>query len=232
VTITDQELMAYADRELDPARAAEVEAALASDPELVRRIARFRKQRQQLQAAFDPVLHEPVPPQLIAAARGIPSIRPRRQWAWAQLTGMAASLVLGAVAAWTVLRFEPEPLMVAGEEGLVARGTLARSLSEELAAEPDDDMIRVGISFRDRSGAYCRTFSPAQGARMAGLACREDDDWRVILVTESQAGGEADYRMAAGAIPPEILRAVEARIAGEPLDAAGETTARARGWAD
>jgi hypothetical protein len=121
---------------------------------------------------------------------------------------------------------------VASTEGVVARGTLARSLSEDLAAEPGDDLIRVGISFRDRSGGYCRTFTAAQGAGMAGLACREVDDWRVILVTESQLSREATpYRMAAGAVPPEVLRAVEARIAGEPLDAAGETAARARGWA-
>ena len=39
-----------------------------------------------------------------------------------------------------------------------------------------------------------------------------------------------DYRTAGAETPPEVLAAVEALIAGEPLDAAGERAARERGW--
>ena len=231
--ITDEILMAYADHEVDAATAAEVEAALAADSALAARVAELRRQRERLHAAFDLVLQEAVPPRVLAAAQGVRAIRPRRRWGWPELSGMAASLALGAVAALVALRLPPEPTMLAGAGGLVARGVLARSLSEALSAEPGDGPVRIGVSFRDRSGAYCRTFVTAQPAGMAGLACRQADDWQLLIVTEAAARGAATpYRMAAGAIPPEVLQAVEDRIAGPPLDAESESAARARGWVD
>jgi anti-sigma factor RsiW len=115
--ISDETLLAYVDNELDAAARAEVEAAIAADPELARRVEQQRSLRKLLGAAYGPVLEEPVPPRLVAAAqapRPAPakakvvelaaareSRRPpegRAAWGWAQWGGMAACLVVGLVA--------------------------------------------------------------------------------------------------------------------------------------
>ncbi|MFN3843995.1 MAG: zf-HC2 domain-containing protein, partial [Rehaibacterium terrae] len=59
--ISDERLMAYVDGELDAAQAAQVEAAIAADPALAAAVARQRRLRERLRAAFDPVLDQPVP---------------------------------------------------------------------------------------------------------------------------------------------------------------------------
>ncbi len=69
MTLSDETLMAYADGELDSAQRAEVEAAMALDPEIARRVEQHRALRKQFSATYDRVLLETVPDRLIAAAR-------------------------------------------------------------------------------------------------------------------------------------------------------------------
>ncbi|WP_291194732.1 NepR family anti-sigma factor [Frateuria sp.] len=64
--IDDDTLQAYVDGELDASTAARVDAALAQDDALARRVRQAREVRAQLRAAFDPVLEEPVPDRLSA----------------------------------------------------------------------------------------------------------------------------------------------------------------------
>ena len=71
--ISYQTLLAYVDNELDAAARAEVEAAIAADPELARRVEQQRSLRKLLGAAYGPVLEEPVPPRLLAAAQPAPA---------------------------------------------------------------------------------------------------------------------------------------------------------------
>jgi anti-sigma factor RsiW len=73
MSIPDETLMAYADDELEPAQRAEVEAAVAADPQLAERVARHRALRKKLNAAFDPVLLETVPDAMVAQIRGAPA---------------------------------------------------------------------------------------------------------------------------------------------------------------
>jgi hypothetical protein len=68
--------MAYADGELEPARSAEVEAAMAADPEIARRVEQHKSLRKKFEAAFDPVLNETVPEPLVSAIRSAPA-KPR-----------------------------------------------------------------------------------------------------------------------------------------------------------
>jgi anti-sigma factor RsiW len=75
---TDETLMAYADGELEPARSAEVEAAMAENPEIARRVEQHKALRKKLGAAFDPVLNETVPDALVTAIRSAPA-KPRDQ---------------------------------------------------------------------------------------------------------------------------------------------------------
>lgn len=73
MTIPDETLMAYADGELEPAQRAEVEAAIAADPQLAARIEQHRALRRKLNAAYDPILLETVPNTLVASVRNAPA---------------------------------------------------------------------------------------------------------------------------------------------------------------
>jgi len=146
----------------------------------------------------------------------------------------AASLVVAVLVLQRLLRLAHDaPNLVAAGPNWIAGGGLAEALSLRLAAEPAAGRVRPGISFVAKSGEYCRTFiAPQDQHTVAGLACREQDTWRIPVLEpiDESPGARGDYRQAASALPPQVLRAVESRIAGEPLDAAGEARARDRGW--
>jgi anti-sigma factor RsiW len=73
MTIPDETLMAYADGELEATGRAEVEAAMAEDPQVARRVEQHRALRKKLAAAFNPALVETVPDSLMAAIRSAPT---------------------------------------------------------------------------------------------------------------------------------------------------------------
>jgi len=64
--VGDNDLQAYIDGRLAPARAAAVEAWLAERPEEAQRVAALRQDREALKAAFGPIAAEPVPARLVA----------------------------------------------------------------------------------------------------------------------------------------------------------------------
>ncbi|MEP3276570.1 MAG: anti-sigma factor [Stappiaceae bacterium] len=57
----DETLMAFADNELDAATSAKVEAALATDDDLVNRLVVFTESRAMAKDGLEPLLNEPVP---------------------------------------------------------------------------------------------------------------------------------------------------------------------------
>jgi len=67
---SDDRLVAYLDGELEVAERREVEAWLDVDSAARERLAALAGSANLLRAAFDEVMHEPVPDRLIAAARG------------------------------------------------------------------------------------------------------------------------------------------------------------------
>jgi hypothetical protein len=140
---------------------------------------------------------------------------------------MAASVGLGVLISWKL--FTPaEPLMTASHGALVARGALASALEQQRAnTQSDTDLVQIGVTFRMQDGRYCRSFT-LHAAATAGLACRVHDEWQIPVTAAAPvpAGG---VRPAASP-PPAVLQAIESRIAGEPLDAAGEELARKNGW--
>jgi hypothetical protein len=237
--------MAYADDELDaPARAA-VEAAMASDPQIARRIARHQALRGRVHAAFAELLDEPVPAGLVQAVRSAPAgaressvpalrRRPARRWSWPQWTALAASLMVGVIAGRLASLRTHDSLPIAASGGtMLARGALARALSEQLASEQTAaDPVRIGVSFRAKSGEYCRTFTLRQPAALAGLACRGGTGWQigVLAPAPSAGGGPGGYRQAASSMPPALVAAVSAEMAGAPLERQAEAAARARDW--
>jgi hypothetical protein len=243
VNPSEETLMAYVDGELDVAARAQVEGAIAADPEVARRVARHQALRGRLRASFDQVLAEPVPAQLASLVRTrandskpgqilqFPGRQvPRR--AWLQFSSLAASFVLGALL-WQFAsrRYAPEPISASHGE-FVASGALARALTGQLSAQQiPSDAVQLGVSFRSRQGDYCRTFRLHGSLASAGLACQENDAWKVqVLVHDASEVPTGQYRQAASSLPPAVLRAIDDMMAGEPLDAAAEAQARAGGW--
>ena len=238
MTITDQELQAYVDGELAPDDAARVEAAMAGDVLLAARVEREKRLRDTLRRAYAPVLGEPVPARLHAvldapAARanaGVTDIadrrRPRPRWR-APVLAIAASIAAIAMALW--LRAPGGDVASRGAD-LVARGELERGLDRALASVPDAEAnVRIGLTFRDASGRVCRTFA-TRATSMAGLACRDGQDWSLQVLSRVDAGEAGALRQASSGMTPEIQAAVDARMQGEAFDAEQERDALARGW--
>jgi hypothetical protein len=214
--------MAFLDGEMSRAERKAFQAEMAADPALAAEVAAHRELGEKLSAAYDPVADEPAPLALRLAAQAA-NDAPRRGFglAWA---GMAACLVVGVLAGRFVL--PPKPPVGVGTE-LAARTNLARALEDQLAPQPG--VVRIGLTFKDGAGRYCRTFQSRRHG-LAGLACREDGRWRVRTATRWMPADAPAYRTAASELPPEVLAAVDRELAGEVLDATQERAARDRGW--
>jgi hypothetical protein len=226
MTISREELAAFADGELGAARAAEVAAAVAADATLQAEVDAHRSLRAKLGAHFAPIHDEPVPERLsalleshtdtIISFAAATERRERRipRWSWIAAPALAASLAL------TV--FLPR-----GASGDYAQGALAGTLDGQLVASQDAAApTRILLSFRDGAGSYCRAFA---GQVQSGIACRDDQGWRL----EFQGGGVAaqggEFRTA-GTPAQDVLARAQAMAAGPALDAAQEQAAKARGW--
>lgn len=138
---------------------------------------------------------------------------------------MAACLALGLVVG-RAARPSPPPIVERGGV-LLARGALARALDRQLAL--DGGPIRIGLTFRNAEGRWCRTFASAPD-RLAGLACREPRGWTAQVLAVWAPPQAAGLRAAAGETPEAVAAAVRSTMAGAPADQAGERAARGRGW--
>lgn len=148
---------------------------------------------------------------------------------WSQLGGMAASIMLGVLlGAHFMGGGGVDPAIGLSQGQLVAGGAIAKALSTQLASEPAAGAnVFVQLSFVDKSGNYCRTFTTTA---VAGLACQQAGQWVVqqMLATGAQAGGEV--RQAATGLPPALLDTIDKRMANGTLDGAAERAARTQGW--
>ncbi|GAB2868884.1 anti-sigma factor [Pseudoduganella ginsengisoli] len=246
MSFSEETLMAYADGELAPPEREQVERAMQGDPELAARVARHQALRSDVFAAFAPVLDEPVPARLAAAAlpdkvADLAAVRagaaaadlagaraPRRAWSWAEWGGMAASLAIGVLAGSVLLGGGQSGVASTGG-ALVATGALADALSSQLASSaPGNAAVRIGVTFAAKDGALCRSFTSGTAA---GLACRKGEQWTLPVVAEVEQGPAGEYRQAGNAMPAAVLDAIDARMAGQALDAEGERAAQRAGWA-
>ena len=232
---SQETLMAYADGELDAETRRAIEAEMAVDPEVAREVERQRALRTDVSAAFAGVIDEQVPDRLLRAAKQSQAAPPLRQWSWPEWTSIAASLVIGVIAGRAILQSpgSQDDIIATGIDGrIVAGGRLAQALSEQLSSE-DDARVDIGLTFRSKSGEYCRTFGTRVGMDVVGFACREAGVWRIdILSTTKPTESGGDYRMASTQLPAPIVQAIAERMQGEALDADEEALARRRSWRD
>ncbi len=99
--ITRGDLNAYLDDELSPERRAEVAHYLATHPEAEAELAEYRRVDRALHQLFDPVLAEPIPPQL----------RPSRRSPWRAAAAAAGWLLLGGSLGWGLHPTARAPLL-------------------------------------------------------------------------------------------------------------------------
>jgi len=237
VTISPEELAAYADGELDEARAAEVAAAIAKDPALQREFDAHEALKAKLAGHFAAVLAQPLPEHLTgllkapgketpdkdAKVADFATARARRvskrrlpDWRWIVGPALAASLAL----ALFLPRGTDAPTTYAGEE-------LADVLDSQLVAgQRADAETRILLSFQASDGAYCRVFSATDSS---GIACRDPTGWQLRELRAGASEQAGEYRQA-GASHAELLARAQAMAKGPALDDEEEEEARASNW--
>jgi len=137
--VSEEELHAYVDGQLDAARASEVEAWIAGDAEAARRVTAYRAQNQALQSALDPVLEEPVPARLNdvlrRSSRALP-LRAAAVLAWLAIGGIAGYALHG----W---RSPPTATLLFAERAAVAHVVYAAEVQHpvEVTAEQENHLV-------------------------------------------------------------------------------------------
>ena len=148
MTVTDEELMAYVDGELDAARLESLRLEIAASADLSRRVAEQRALRDRLHRAFDPALHEPVPArltELTVRARvvefGSSTRRRPSRVAWLSGLALAAGIVLGIALGPALLQLARES---AGDCRERCRRGRRRCTRRHLIAAARVGAVRVG----------------------------------------------------------------------------------------
>lgn len=194
MNIDDDTLIAYLDGELPAEGFAAVEAALAADPDLARRLDRLAACDQRVRRSYQALLEEPVPPALIEAILAAPDPRrhpastpvatptraPSGGW-WQQLQAVAdrwfggrsglalASLASVAMGAWLIVS---RPAPADGDWALRAGEPVTeRSLLVALETAPSGREVeaagrqyQVLASFERLDGGVCREFNVSGNA--------------------------------------------------------------------
>ena len=223
-------MAAFVDGELDDLTARRIERDAATDTALAAEIARHRALKSRLAAHYAPIAEEAVPDRLrslLAIDHKIDTSLADRRDARRTRFGaihwgaIAASLVLGLTIG---LRPWTPPANVATDDGaLVAAGPLAEALDTQLAsAQAGNTAVRIGLSFEDKTGRYCRSF---ESSALDGIGCREGRRWQLERTLRGRAS--SDYRQASSG---ELAAAVSAMMGPDALDAEGERMARDAGW--
>ena len=231
MTITPEDIAAFADGELSDERQEEIAAAVAADPGLAWQVNQHKALKAMLAEHYAPALDQPVPDRLTAMlaqpqqadVADFAAARERREtrrrlphWGWMTGPALAASLALALFLPGTN-----------DEREVYADKQLAAVLEDTLvASQLPAEETRVLLSFRTEEGRYCRAFSGSAGG---GIACRDDEGWRLEVLGEGSEGATTDYRMA-GASDGELLALAQEMASGTALDADGERAAQAQGW--
>src|SRR5258708_51526 len=170
--MTDEKFFAWLDGELEPAEAAEMESKVAADPELSRLAEQHRALSNELRSAFDPIVGLPVPEHLREALRPKADVidfavaKRARMPSIPQWTALAATLAVGILVGTMVPQHGSAPVEVHGGK-IYAAAALSQALDTELASAPTRE-VRMGLTFRDRAGEICRSFTQSASSGLPG----------------------------------------------------------------
>lgn len=224
-TLDEETLLAYVDGQLDPARAAEVEARLADDPEARETVRVFRESAALLHGRFDAPLHQPIPERLLATLRDTPaggdetrdddkvvSLTKRRR----PVTFSAPTLAMAAGLA-LVIGFGGGYLTLGlpgGDPDAAFLQQVLDGTASGVTVNTADAQLTPMATFRTTDGRYCREYEKLTDRASTGIACRDADGrWQPqIEVAQTLLGrsGDAQYAPASG---PDIDPLAEAGLA-------------------
>ncbi len=142
MTISEHELHAYIDGELDENRSAEIARLLAADPALAARVADFRSDKNRLEQVYRAPDTRPLPPEWLTQieSREAPRIlrfSPRYSHGAIGVVGALAASVLIILGAW--LAFGSGT----GEDAIIAEALAARG--DSMAAQQVVDVAASGV---------------------------------------------------------------------------------------
>jgi anti-sigma factor RsiW len=214
--IAEDELHGYVDGRLDTARRQEVERYLDAQPELARRVAAYRAQRDDLRAALAARATEPIPLELNLSRLLEARLRHRQGW-WKFAASMLLCLGLGGAAGW-YLGLTPKLERTAVAVSLLQQQALA---THTIYATDKRHPIEVAATERDHlsqwlSNRLHRNVAPpdlsASGYRLLGgrLLATEHGGAAALFVYDDAQGNRLSVVMRPMA--PE-MRAPHADIA-------------------
>lgn len=223
--ITDDILSGYLDRELDQAQQAEVEAEIARNPALARRLAALREADALTREAFSGIGAQDIPEPLLNTVADSASAPRRPAWPrprvpsflrpMSPMPAMTMGLVAGVVLS---LAIQLPNVLGNTDSGsyakMASRPTYPMQpvspLTKVLATKPSGAMYSPGKlsvvvlkTFRSETGRVCREYKVhSQGSgsslAMAGIACRTDDsDWSNEIMVSLNGPGPNQYMPAA-----------------------------------
>jgi anti-sigma factor RsiW len=190
--VTELELHAYIDGELNPDRMRAVAALLDQDPALARRAADFMADKQRLASVFGPIAARPLPAAWVARIRTARPHRfgPRRWHAIA--AGVVLCLGLGAGGVW-LLRPPADTILADAER--------AHAASAPGAALPDqegrDNGLRTALGLPVRAPDLAalgyqltgiRILTLGSGAHAAELVYQDAHAVRLTIYVRKSAG--------------------------------------------
>ena len=238
IQIPDDLLAAYLDGDLDDAARARVERALSGDAGLAQRMARQRQLRSRLRSRAE-ATHRAIPLAETAQVIDLARVRAQRSKRTERpsfavprrvLLAVAGSLMLGLAAGFFLARLLDGANPAEYREGaLQASGQLARALNYQLSAGPTADTpVRMMASFHGRTGGFCRQFGLEGRHPANGLACHEQDHWRIVTLLSQDASPMPGIGLRQS--NPPLQEAISEYTSGYPLDENAESRARLGGW--
>jgi hypothetical protein len=252
--LSSETLMAYADGAVSEAQAKEIKAIAAADPEIADEIALYRVSRERLETGFDALLHEDVPPHLIAIMRvqtgdenseskivALPKRKRDFKFYSPKLAMAAAALLSVGVMATTYMvkldNTDPSGSLIMHASMINDTHPLAHALQQSIggsAVEINENMTaRAIVSYRLADGQLCREFEiVAPSAASVGIACRVETGWEIEVQTAAMvsAKGQNEMATASGENSEVMAQTLERLGVGIGLDAQQEACAAAEGW--
>jgi anti-sigma factor RsiW len=165
-SISDEDLHAYIDGALAEERAQLVRNALAVDPALAERVARFEADKAMFKAVYAPLAERPLPAEWIARAQ---RRRPQPPTYWRQASAIAAVLLVVAMGPLAWRYYQPatgtDVVQVAldAREGMPA-GVRHAATNEDLKADRYNVALRQAVASNVRIPDLTR-----MGYRLQGL---------------------------------------------------------------